>query len=153
MKTFFTVLTIVLATCVLTSCASNYHVSTAGLEGNPGTQAKPFKTISAAADVAQPGDTITVHEGVYRERIDPPRGGTSDDKRIVYQAGPGEKVIIKGSEVIKGWKKVKNDTWKVILPNSFFGDFNPYSDLVSGDWFWPLDREHHTGAVYLMDIG
>ena len=109
----------------------------------------PFKTISRAADVAQPGDFITVHEGTYRERINPHRGGQSDLKRIIYQVNPGEKVVIKGSEVIKGWQKVQNDTWKVNIPNSFFGDFNPYSDLIHGDWFNPRGRNHHTGAVYL----
>ena len=92
---------------------------------------------------------LAVHEGVYRERISPPRGGESDTKRIVYQAAPGEKVEIKGSEVIKNWVKVGNDTWKVTLPNSFFGSFNPYSDLIHGDWFNPKGRNHHTGAVYL----
>jgi len=45
--------------------------------------------------------------------------------------------------------KVQDDTWKVSLPNSFFGSFNPYSDLIRGDWFSPKGREHHTGAVYL----
>ena len=149
MKAFITVLTITMMACVLTGCATEYHVSTAGLDSNPGTRSKPFKTISRAAEVAQPGDTITVHEGIYRERVNPPRGGTSDDKRIVYRAADGEKVVIKGSEVVKGWKKVDNDTWKVTLPNSFFGDFNPFNDLISGDWFFPLDRKHHTGAVYL----
>ncbi|MHC4912559.1 MAG: right-handed parallel beta-helix repeat-containing protein [Planctomycetota bacterium] len=149
MKAFITALTIALVTCTFTGCATNYHISTAGLDGNPGTRSKPFKTISAAAEVAQPGDTITVHEGIYRERVNPPRGGTSDDKRIVYQVAAGEKVVIKGSEVVKGWEHVGSDTWQVVIPNSFFGNFNPYSDLISGDWFWPLDREYHTGAVYL----
>jgi alpha-N-arabinofuranosidase len=124
-------------------------VSKSGDDTNDGSVSKPFKTISAAAQVAQPGDTITVHEGVYRERINPPRGGMSDDKRIVYQAAGGEKVIIKGSEVINGWQKVQGDTWKVSIGNSFFGDFNPYSNLIAGDWFNPKGRDHHTGAVYL----
>ncbi len=149
MKTFISVLTITLAVCFLQGCSSEYHVAVTGLDRNPGTESKPFKTISAAAAIAQPGDVITAHEGVYRERVNPPRGGESDDKRIVYRASPGQKVVIKGSEVVKGWKRIENDTWQVILPNSFFGDFNPYSDLISGDWFFPLDREHHTGAVYL----
>ena len=70
-------------------------------------------------------------------------------ERIVYQAAPGEKVEIKGSEVVKNWTRVQDDVWKVTLPNSFFGDFNPYSDLIRGDWFNPKGREHHTGAVYL----
>ncbi len=147
MKAYITALTITLTACSL--YAKEYHVSTTGLDGNPGSKSKPFKTISAAAQIAQPGDVITVHEGVYRERVNPPRGGTSEDKRIVYRAAEGEKVVIKGSEVVKGWEKVQNDTWKVTLPNSFFGDFNPYSDLIHGDWFNSRGRGHHTGAVYL----
>ena len=119
----FTALTFALVACSLH--AKDYHISTAGLDGNEGSKSKPFKTISAAAQVAQPGDVITVHEGVYRERVNPPRGGESDKKRIVYQAAPGEKVVIKGSEMIKGWKKLQNGVWKVALPNRFFGDFNP----------------------------
>jgi alpha-N-arabinofuranosidase len=98
---------------------------------------------------ARPGDIITVHEGTYRERITPQTGGQSDRNRIVYRAALGEKVIIKGSEVIENWQMVRNDTWKVIIPNSFFGDFNPYSDLIHGDWFNRKGRDHHTGAVYL----
>lgn len=130
-------------------CAKEFHVAVDGNDANSGSSRRPFKTISAAARVAQPGDVITVHEGVYRERVSPPRGGESDRKRIVYQAAPGERVEIKGSEVIKHWVKVQDNVWKVVLPNSFFGSFNPYSDLIRGDWFDPRGREHHTGAVYL----
>ena len=67
-----------------------YHVSIRGNDAYDGSKSRPFKTISAAARLAQPGEVITVHEGVYRERINPPRGGESDTKRIVYQAAPGE---------------------------------------------------------------
>ncbi len=128
---------------------TTFHVSPAGDDANDGSPAEMLKTISAAALLAQPGDIITVHEGVYRESINPPHGGESDTKRITYQAAPGEKVEIKGSEVVTGWKKVQHDTWKVTLPNDFFGNYNPYSDLIHGDWFHPKGRDHHTGAVYL----
>jgi alpha-N-arabinofuranosidase len=129
--------------------ARELHVAVTGDDAVDGSAALPLRTIQAAASRAMPGDVITVREGVYRERIDPPRGGESDAKRIVYQAAPGAKVAIKGSEVVKGWEKVEHDTWKVVLPNSFFGGFNPYADLIKGDWFNPNGREHHTGAVYL----
>ncbi len=39
--------------------AAEYHVSKAGTDDNPGTKALPFRTISAAARIAQPGDVIT----------------------------------------------------------------------------------------------
>ena len=129
--------------------ARTYHVSVSGNDANNGEQGAPLQTISAAADLAQSGDVITVYAGVYRERINPPRGGTSDEQRITYRAAPGEKVVIKGSEAVAGWKKIENDTWTVELDNSFFGDFNPFDDLIQGHWFDPKGREHHTGAVYL----
>jgi len=147
MKVLITALAVFLAAYPVH--AKEYHVSGTGHDTNPGTEAKPFKTISAAAMLAEPGDVITVHQGVYREQINPPRGGRSDKDRIVYQAAQGEKVVIKGSEVVKGWKKKENDAWKVSIPNSFFGEFNPFDDLIHGDWFKPKDRDHHTGAVYL----
>lgn len=133
----------------ISTCATEIHVAATGNDSNPGTQAAPLLTIQRAADLAQPGDVITVHEGAYREGIRPPRGGESDAKRITYQAAPGEKVEIKGSEVVKNWVKVQDDVWKVTIANSLFGRFNPYSDLIRGDWFEPKGREHHTGAVYL----
>jgi hypothetical protein len=129
--------------------AKEYHVAKTGNDGNPGTAEKPFLTIQAAADVAQPGDVVTVHEGIYREWVKPPRGGNSDAERIVFQAAEGEKVEIKGSEIVTEWEKLAGTVWRVSIPNSFFGDYNPYKDLIYGDWFNPLGRIHHTGEVYL----
>src|SRR5262245_55270105 len=37
-------------------------------DSNPGTESQPFKTIAPAAERAQPGDTVLVHGGIYRER-------------------------------------------------------------------------------------
>jgi alpha-N-arabinofuranosidase len=137
---------IVMLTALIVSAVSarEYHVSVAGSDQQDGLAATPLRTISAAARLAQPGDTITVHEGTYRERVNPPRGGQSDSQRITYQAAAGEKGTLKGSEPVKGWEKVQNDTWKVVIPNRFFGSFNPYSDLIRGDWFDPKGRSHHT---------
>jgi alpha-N-arabinofuranosidase len=131
------------------ACAAEFHVSTKGSDDGPGTQAAPFRTISAAAHIARPGDVITVHEGVYRERVNPQRGGTSNERRIVYRSAPGENVVIKGSEIVKDWEQVADGVWKATLPNAFFGDFNPYSDVIGGHWFEGKGREHHTGAVYV----
>ena len=129
--------------------AKTFHVSIKGDNANSGSEAAPFRTIQHAADLSQPGDVIRVHAGVYRERVSPPRGGTSDTKRIVYETAPGELVVITGSEEAKHWEKVQGDVWKMTLPDSFFGNFNPYGDLIHGDWFNPMGRAHHTGAVYL----
>ena len=134
--------------CTAQTGAREFHVSVNGHDTNDGGPGTPLKTISAAAEKAHPGDTITVHEGVYRERINPPRGGTSDDRRITYQAAPGAKVVIKGSEPITGWSHVESNTWSVTISNRFFGDYNPYQELIQGAWF-EAKRPFHPGAVYL----
>jgi hypothetical protein len=129
--------------------AKEFHVSVIGNDNNPGTFSKPFRTISHAAERAYPGDTITVHEGTYREWVSPARGGTNDLNRIVYRAAPDEEAIIKGSEVIKNWEKINKNLWKATIQNSFFCDYNPYQDTIKGDWFNSRGRAHHTGEVYL----
>lgn len=131
--------------------AVEYHVSVKGKDTNRGTIDAPFRTIGQAAKFAYPGDVITVHAGTYREWVNPPRGGESDSRRIVYRAASGERVEIKGSERITNWKPVdgQKGVWKVVLPNSFFGTYNPYIDEIYGDWFDSYGRIHHTGEVFL----
>lgn len=120
-----------------------------GNDKNSGAKDSPFKTIQAAANIAKAGDTITVAEGTYRELVNPKHGGKSEIARIVYQGQDGKKVELKGSEVIKGWQKLDSGLWKVVIPNSFFGEHNPYKTEIEGDWFGIMGRPHHTGEVYL----
>lgn len=131
------------------SPAKEYHITKAGSDKNPGTKDSPFLTISKAAAIARAGDTITVHEGIYRERVAPANGGLGSLKPILYRAAENEEVIIKGSEVISNWKKIKGSIWKVEIANEFFGDYNPYKDLLNGDWFRNKGTNHHTGEVFL----
>jgi len=142
-------LILIALTLTLAVSAKEYHVAKTGNDNNPGTADSPFLTIQTAANIAQPGDIVTVHKGVYRERITPPRGGTSDSERIIYKAADDEKVEIKGSEVVNNWLKFSGTVWKATIPNSMFGDYNPYKDQVKGDWFNDKGRIHHTGEVYL----
>ncbi|OPJ65258.1 right-handed parallel beta-helix repeat-containing protein [Clostridium oryzae] len=126
-----------------------YHVAKIGSDQGQGTQQYPFLTINKAASIAVAGDTIIVHEGVYREWVNPRFKGLSDKRRIIYQAAEGEKVVIKGSEHIQDWQHVEGNVWKVILPNTFFGDYNPYEKEVFGDWLVINDATKHLGDVYL----
>jgi len=74
-------------------------------DSNPGTLELPFKTINKAAQIMEPGERVVIMEGVYRERVDPARGGTGPDKMIGYEAAPGAKVVIKGSRLVtSGWE-------------------------------------------------
>lgn len=66
---------------------TEYHVR-AGAGGEGGT----LPTLAAAGAIARPGDTVVLHEGVYRELFKPPAGTT-------WQAAEGERATIDG-----GWK-------------------------------------------------
>lgn len=127
-----------------------YHVSKAGSDQNAGTADAPFLTIQRAADLAGPGDRVVVHGGEYREWVRPRNGGWGEDSRIVYEAAPGESVVIKGSERVTGWVPDEGTTWKVTLPERFFPGFNPYREPLGGDWFVdPRAYPVHPGQVYL----
>ena len=130
-----------------------YHVAPSGSDNAPGSQATPLQTISKAAQLAMPGDTVIVHEGEYREWVKPQNGGLSDVMRIIYQAAEGEHVVIKGSERITGWESVEGGVWKAVVPNALFGDYNPYTEALYGDWLIdPEDGSVHTGDVYLNGV-
>ena len=127
-----------------------YHVAVTGCDFEDGTKDHPFRTISKAALLAMPGDRVIVHEGEYREWVKPAQGGTSSVSRITYEAAEGERVVIKGSEQITCWEPVEGSVWKAVFPNSFFGTYNPYKEVLGGDWFiYPNDNSLHTGDVYL----
>ena len=129
--------------------AREYHVAKNGNDNNTGTKDSPFLTISRAARLADEGDTVIVHEGVYRECVSPERGARNELGRITYMAAEGEKAVIKGSEIVEDWE-MTDGVWRAAVPNTLFRDFNPYSDVLDGDWLVrPLDYPRHTGTVYI----
>ena len=84
-----------------------YHVKPTGSDAACGDAEHPFATISKAAQMASPGDTVIVHEGVYREQVNPRRGGLSEHERITYCGAEGEaRPVIKGSECVQGWTEL-----------------------------------------------
>jgi hypothetical protein len=128
-----------------------YHVATSGSDSADGSAGEPLLTINAAAALAQPGDTVRVHQGEYREWVTPVRGGLSDRRRITYEAAEGERVVIKGSERITEWTPVDGAVWRAVVPNALFGSFNPFAEEVAGDWLVhpPSGERKHLGDVYL----
>lgn len=97
---------------------------------NPGTEARPFKTIQRAAAVLRPGQRVVVAAGVYRECVRPRRGGTSRSRMISYQAAPGAEVVIRGSEVVRSaWHRAPagKGLWTVRLKAGDFPEGNPFA--------------------------
>jgi MYXO-CTERM domain-containing protein len=130
------------------AAAADYFVAVDGDDAAPGSSAEPWLTIQHAADTLEPGDTVTVHAGVYREWIDPARGG-SKSLPITYQAADGEDVYIKGSELLTDWQQ-DGTVWHVVVPNTTFGSFNPYATTFAGDYLTG-GSDYHLGQVYLDD--
>ncbi len=128
--------------------AKNIYVSPSGSNQGNGSIESPYLTISKAALVAMPGDSVIISEGTYRERVSPAMGGSNPQNRITYIAAPGETVHLKGSEVVTGWKKVGGNVWSVVIPNTLFGEFNPFDTLLYGDWLHN-GKNRHLGEVYI----
>lgn len=131
----------------MTNCI---HVDKKGSDCGLGNVESPFLTIDKAASVAQPGDSIIVHEGIYREEITHINTGLSESRRISFEAAKDEQVIIKGSEEITGWQQIDGSIWKVEIGNKIFKDFNPFATKLFGDWL-AVDNDKSLGQVYLND--
>ncbi|MBQ7505967.1 MAG: right-handed parallel beta-helix repeat-containing protein [Lachnospiraceae bacterium] len=126
-----------------------YYVSAQAAKTGDGSKEAPFLTITEAAALAKPGDEVIVLPGIYHEQVDPKCGGTESD-RIVYRSETPLAAVITGAEDLTGWEKSDGDVWKVTIDNAFFGDYNPYTTPVKGDWYFAPDPVH-TGELYLND--
>jgi hypothetical protein len=101
----------------------------AAADSNPGTREQPFQTIGRAAEVLQPGERVVVAEGIYREHVRAPRGGTGPGTMIGYEAEPGARVVIRGSEIFsEQWTPVKDrkQVWQTTLAPKYFKGYKPF---------------------------
>jgi parallel beta-helix repeat protein len=85
---------------VMVAAAATYYVdgsSPTCSPTGPGTEAQPYCAISQAVNLrAQPGNTILVKPGVYREQVTIRASGTAGNPIVVRATGPG--VVIDGAD-------------------------------------------------------
>lgn len=84
-------------------------------DANPGTAARPWRTISRATrpGTLRPGDAVVIRAGTYRESITPRSGGTGPDARITFAAYPGDEVVVSGADPADdGWQRQSDGTWR-----------------------------------------
>jgi hypothetical protein len=65
---------------------------------NPGTEEAPLRTVQRAADLVEPGDTIFVMAGDYKERIKITTSG-EEGQPIILQAMPRRSVVVDGFDL------------------------------------------------------
>ena len=124
-----------------------YYVDGSVANTGDGTELRPFKTISEAAKIAIAGDEVVVLPGIYREYVDPQNAGR-EDARITYTSKDALQAVITGAEIVKDWTEIEPKVWMTKVDNKIFGDYNPYTTLVYGDWF-DANFTAHTGDVFL----
>jgi hypothetical protein len=83
------------------AAGKQYHVASTGKDTNPGTAARPWKTMQHAADVARAGATVLVHRGTYAEEVHFSRSGTAAAP-ITFAAAPGEKPVVRALQLDRG---------------------------------------------------
>ena len=76
------------------SVATDYYVSPAGNNSNPGTLAQPWATIAKGISTAGAGDTVFVRAGTYAEKLNLNGKIGTAANRITYRNYPAESPII-----------------------------------------------------------
>jgi hypothetical protein len=67
------------------------------------------RTVDKAASLAEPGDTVIIHSGVYREAVTIERSGLPD-KPITFQAAIGAAVVVTGADHITEWSETSSES-------------------------------------------
>jgi hypothetical protein len=123
----------------LGASATALYVATTGSDSNPGTLSQPLRTIQAAADKVQPGQTVLVKGGVYYERVINLRRGGTPTAPVTFQAAPGERVVIDHGLQVESWQR---DTGSI-----FKAKIIPFPTMAANDF----DYDKKTIAVVVAD--
>ena len=92
-----------------------------------GYPAVPLATLAKACELAQPGETIVLRGGVYRETL----RAASD--RVTVRAMEGERVTISGADLIEGWRREPDGSWSAVLstaPTQVLRDGQPWREFT-----------------------
>jgi len=88
-----------------------------------GYPAVPLASLARACALAEPGETIILRGGVYREVLAPKNDG------VTIRAMKDEKVTISGADLIEGWNRAADGSWSAALsakPKRVLRDGQPW---------------------------
>ncbi|MFA6543519.1 MAG: right-handed parallel beta-helix repeat-containing protein [Limisphaerales bacterium] len=123
-----------LAFIATAAAAADFHVAPNGNDTNPGTQAKPFATLSAARDAARsagagphrivvlPGDFFLAKTLELDAR----------DNGLTIEAAESGKVKIYGGKLVTGWRQDGEKFWCADLPGVKEGTWDFRALVVNG---------------------
>ncbi|GEM_PF-3841583 len=107
---------------------TGFYVSPSGNDNNPGTESRPFKTITKARDVVRTlninmqGDIVVYLRGEVHTLTTPLLLNQDDSGmngfNVIYRNYPGEYPLISGGQLITGWIQ-DGDKWKTYVGTSF----------------------------------
>jgi len=109
-----------LALCAVAAGESSrvWHVAQGELPGLP--KDAVLASIAEAARRVEPGDTVLVHSGVYREGVVVERGGTAE-RPVRFMAAPGERVVVTGADRLAGITREEGEIYAAPWPHRFIG--------------------------------
>lgn len=91
-----------------------------------GYPAVPLATAARACALAQPGETILLRGGVYRETLRPASDG------VTIRAMAGEPVTISGADTVEGWQRQGATWWAPLAakPRQLLRDGRPWRQFT-----------------------
>jgi hypothetical protein len=103
MNKFYFSFLVLLIISLTSPCPAQIYVSTGGDDNNPGTYELPLKTIPAAVNKAQAGDTIYLRGGIYTltTTISISKNGSQDSRYYLF-AYTGERPLLDFSSMAVG---------------------------------------------------
>ena len=84
-------------------------------DSGTGERSRPYKSISFAVKQLLPGDELIIAGGVYEDSIIFPERNWQSAKETIIRSVKNEKVVIKGSSLVSGWKPLKDGIY--VKPN------------------------------------
>jgi parallel beta-helix repeat protein len=128
--------------------AATYYVSPSGSDSNPGTSARPWRTVQKAANSAAAGDTVTVKAGTYYERVQINVNGKTGQP-ITFQGERGPKgewlSIIDGGNPVTGWVSAP-EVGSGVYKTASIG-YEPYSMTVDDKTIWRINTNSMNGKL------
>ena len=105
-----------------------------GNDSNPGTKNCPYKTVNYAISMANNGNIIEIHEGVYHETI-----LIQDFENLTIKSSEGERVVFDGTISIKDdlnskWSLDSNGIYQVELGIDAWQVFLDYEEQIPARW-------------------